>query len=202
MSGWRESLPVWGPAWAAIADPVDGAGNGAATQPMLLAWPSDEAAAFAATLVPGNRLTIVTDDPAAAAAFAASHGLQPAISLTVLSAVTNDLDLLPELPADAYLAEAPMENYDAVEVALFDRPVADGRMKLADGLAVLAGLRVDDGHDELLGVLEQAMAAAMGEEAFVHGADVLYLVAGEAQADRFAAVDGWTKVAEILNFSK
>jgi len=202
MNGWRESLPVWGPAWAAIADPGDGAGDGAATEPMLPAWPSDEAAELAATLEPGRRLGIVTDDPGAAAAFAASHGLQPADALTVLRAVTDDLDLLPELPADAYLAEAPMENYDAVEVALFDRPVAEGRMKLADGLAVLAGLRVDDGHDELVGVLEQAMVAAMGEEAFVHGADVLYLVAGAAQADRFAAVDGWTKVAELITFSK
>lgn len=206
MTQWQESLPVWGPAWAAVRDldaTVDGVAvaiSGAVPE-RLLAWPAEEAQAQAAA-VDGSVLTLVTADAAAARRFAASQGLRESGALVLLSALTEDLDLVPALPADAYVAEAPMPNYDAVEVALFDRPVAEGRIRLEEALAVLGNLRVYEGHDELVGVFETAMVASLGDEAFLHGADVLYLVADAAQAQRFAATDGWSQVAELLSFTR
>ncbi|MGA7205165.1 MAG: hypothetical protein WBX27_11100 [Specibacter sp.] len=205
MTDWRESLHVWGSAWATVRDLPATADDGQVTiagdpAEVLLAWPGPDADAPAPAT--GAVVHLVTADPAGARAFAASYGLTETAALVLLTAQTDDLDLVPKLPADAFIAEAPMENYDAVEVALFDRPVASGRIRLEDGLAVLAGLSVDDGHDELLGTFEHAMVAELGEEAFLHGADTLFLVADTAQGARFAAVEGWTKAADILSFTR
>ena len=207
MADWRDSLGEWGTAWAAVRDREATADAGLVTvagdpAEVLLAWPDAAAARHATPAVPGTLLRLVTDDAEGAAAFAVSQGWAPAGALALLTARTEDLDLVPSLPAEANIAEAPMENYDAVEVAVFDRPAAAGRIRLGDGLAVLAGLRVEDGHDEFVDRFEQAMVASLGEEAFLHGADVLYLVAEPAQAARFAAVDGWVRVAEILSFTR
>ena len=196
---------VWGPAWAAVRD-LEGAAEGTSVavtgsvSERLAPWPGGEA--HVDSLPAGTVLRLVTEDPQAASEFAESLGFRPTGALVLLTAQTDDLDLVPSLPADAYIAEAPMENFDAVEVALFDLPVADGRIKLADGLAVLGNLAVDDGHDDQVGVFEQAMVAALGDEAFLHGADTLYLVSDAAQAERFAAADGWSKAAEILSFTR
>lgn len=207
MAHWQETLAVWGPAWAAVRDLEGSAEDGSvvitgAVPERLAPWPGDGARAHAASFPPGTVLSLVTEDAAAAREFAGPLGFRETGALVLLTAQTDDLDLVPSLPADAYVAEAPMENYDAVEVALFDRPVADGRIKLEDGLGVLGNLTVDDGHDELVVAFEQAMVAALGDEAFLHGADVLYLVADAAQAARFAAVEGWSKAAEIISFTK
>ena len=200
MALWQDSFQDWARAWATLQD-VETAAAGAVltvgTQQVVL-WPGDGAAEAVSS---GSELVLVTNDPAGATAFAQSQGLRATTSSVLLSAVTEDLDLVPDLPPDAYLAEAPMENYDLVEVALFDRPVARGRLSLGDGLAVMASLVVDDGHDEHVAAFEQAMVAGLGEEAFTHGADTLYLIAGQEQAERFAAVEGWRKVADILGFS-
>lgn len=197
MAVWQDAFHDWAPAWAAAQDQssenvgsVVRIGN-----QQLMVWPGDPAAATGA-----SALVLVTDDPEGAAQFAQSLGLKEQARQVLLSAVTETLDLVPDLPADANLAEAPMENYDLVEVALFDRPVARGRLSLGEEIAVLAAFSVDEGNDEVLGMLEQSMVAALGEEAFTHGADTLFLIADEEQANRFAAVEGWSRAAEILSF--
>ncbi|GAA4660992.1 hypothetical protein [Arthrobacter cryoconiti] len=204
MAHWQESIAVWGPAWSAVRGLSgemrhDDVSHADALRERLVAWPD---AQEQATTFTGSILTLATEEAAASREFAAGLGLKETSALVLLSARTDDLDLSPSLPADANIAEAPMEDYDAVEVALFDRPVADGRIKLEDGLAVLGQLRVAEDQEELVGVFEQAMVAVLGDEAFQHGADVLYLVADPAQAERFAKVDGWSKVAELLSFSR
>ncbi|WP_125610161.1 DUF2127 domain-containing protein [Specibacter cremeus] len=194
MAAWQETLHLWGPAWAAVRG-LDGAWDGAAVAvdggETVLAWPGDIPATGA--------VTVVTDQPGDAGAAAAGQGLAAAGELVLLTARTQDLDMVPGLPPNANLAEAPLEMYDAVEVSLFDRPVAGGRIKVGDGLAVLGGLHVDPGHDDIAAQIEAAMIASLGEEAFLHGADTLYLVADADQAARFAGT-GWTEAARLLNF--
>lgn len=201
MALWQDAFHGWAQAWAAVQDlEAAVAGDVAAIGTrQVVRWTPG-----ANTPLPdaGVELLLATDDPAAAADFAAANALHAGSRLILLSAQTEDLDLVPQLPPEANLAEAPMENYDLVEIALFDRPVARGRLAMDGDLGVLAGLSVDSGHDDLVPQLEQAMAAGLGEEAFIHGADTLYLVAGEEQAARFAAVEGWTRVAELLSFSR
>lgn len=190
MTSWHESLNTWGPAWAAIRDLEDPAAE------QILAWPVG-----AGAIAEGSVMHLVTEDTAAAREFAAAARLTETGAAVLLSASTDELDLVPHMPPNTNLAEVPLENYDAVEVALFDRPVAGGRVKVADGLAVLGGLHVDPEGEGMQTELETVMIASLGEEAFLHGADVLYLVAGAAQAARMAPL-GWTQVAEILSFKK
>ncbi|PYI38971.1 hypothetical protein CVS30_06555 [Arthrobacter psychrolactophilus] len=197
MAVWQDAFSDWALAWASVQDQASEIVESVVRigSQHLMVWPGDPDAAAGAT-----SLLLVTDDPDGASQFAQSLGLQAQGRQVLLSAVTEELDLVPELPADANLAEAPMENYDLVEVALFDRPVARGRLSLGEEIAVLAALSVDAGNDELLGMLEQAMVSALGEEAFTHGADTLFLIADEEQAARFVEVDGWKRAAEILSF--
>lgn len=204
MASWQDEFHNWVPAWAALHDLEPQVAGDVITMGAkhVTAWPGDGATAHAAQLGTGTELVLVTDDPAGAAQFATSQGLHESRRAVLLRAETESLDLVPHLPSDANLADAPLENYDLVEVSLFDRPVASGRLRLAEGLAVLSVLEVDDAHEDLRHTLEQAMVAELGEEAFTHGADALYLIAGAEQAERFAAVEGWSKAADILSFSK
>lgn len=204
MDSWQDAFQDWAGAWASVHD-IESAVDGDAVlidAQRVMVWPGANAAAQAGGLAAGTELVFVTEDAAGTNGFAASQGLKSTTRLLLLRAETANLDLNPYLPADAHLADAPMENYDLVELALFDRPVGSGRLSMGENLAVIAKLVVDDGHDGQLAQFEQAMVAGLGDEAFAHGADTIYLIAGEAQAQRFAAVDGWSQVAEILSFSK
>lgn len=207
MSLWQDAFLDWVPAWAAVQDQeseVAGSVVMVGARPAMV-WPADDGAnvdGLADTVAQAPELVLVTEDPDGATRLAESLGLRAATRLVLLCAETDNLDLVPHLPQDANLVEAPMGNYDLVEVALFDRPVARGRLGLGEGLGVLAALDVDPGHEDLLPAFEQAVVAGLGEEAFTHGADVLFLVAGQEQAARFAAVDGWSQVAQILSFTR
>ncbi|AIY02801.1 hypothetical protein ART_3202 [Arthrobacter sp. PAMC 25486] len=204
MDSWQDAFQDWARAWASLHD-IESAADGDAVligAQRVMVWPGENAAAQAGGLAAGSELVLVTEDAAGTIGFAQSQGLQTTKRLLLLRAETENLDLNPHLPTDAYLADAPMENYDLVELALFDRPVGSGRLSMGENLAVIAKLVVEDGHDEQLAQFEQAMVAGLGDEAFAHGADTIYLIAGEEQAQRFAAVDGWSQVAEILSFTK
>ena len=204
MAFWQDAFYEWAPAWAAVQDLESELAGNVVTigAQRVMMWPgdADSSAASAAAAVVSGSLVLVTDDADGATHFAQSLGLRATRHQVLLNAETDTLDLVPDLPPDANLAEAPLENYDLVEVALFDQPVARGRLSLGDELAVLAELSVDDGHEELVHTLEQAVVAGLGEEAFTHGADTLFLIAGEGQAARFDAVEGWSRAAEILTF--
>lgn len=189
MTHWQETLEIWAPAWAAIRDLEDAASE------QILAWP------VAGGAFSGAVLHLVTEDAVAAREFAAGLGLAETGTAVLLSALTDDLDLVPKLPPDTNLAEVPLENYDAVEVALFDRPVAGGRVKVGGELAVLGGLHVDVPDPAMVAALEAVMIASLGEEAFTHGADRLFLVADAAQAARLAPL-GWSQDAQILSFTR
>lgn len=204
MESWRDTFADWARAWAASSDheaTVEGSVVLFASK-RVTPWPNQDIEAQITVLEEGSELVLITEDSAETTQYALSKGLLAASRLVLMKAETEDLDLSPHLPSDAYLAEAPMENYDLVELALFDRPVGSGRLSMGDGLAVVAQLAVDDGHDEHLAAFEHAIVAGLGDEAFAHGADTLLLVAGEEQAQRFAAAEGWTRVAEILSFTK
>ena len=203
MDSWQDAFQDWARAWALLHD-IEPEADGDAVvigSRRVMVWPGPDGAAPAAGLAAGSELVLVTEDAAGTTRFAQSQGLQATQRQLLLRAGTENLDLNPHLPADAYLADAPMENYDLVELALFDRPVGSGRLSMGENLAVIGQLHVDEGHDGQLAQFEQAMVAGLGDEAFAHGAGTIYLIAGEEQARRFAAVDGWSQVAEILSFS-
>ncbi|WP_315914025.1 hypothetical protein [Arthrobacter sp. lap29] len=204
MGSWQDTFADWAQAWAAsqdLAATVEGSTVLFGNQHVMV-WPGQDIEAQITVLTQGSELVLITEDAAETTTYALSKGLVATSRAVLLQAQTDNLDLAPHLPAEANLAEAPMENYDLVELAVFDHPVGRGRLSTADELAVVAELSVDAGYEDQLPVFENAIVAGLGDEAFAHGADTLYLVAGEEQAQRFAAVDGWNRVAQILSFRK
>lgn len=208
----------WVPAWADLqertAEPVNGgfivedagqAGNGqmgegpaAEGQEYVAGWPgpAPEELATRSTGGAGARLTLVRaeawgmDDP---------DGLTRVSERVLLMAPTAELNTAVQLPENSQVALAPMETYDAVEITVFDRPVARGRIQVRDDFAAVAIMELPEGPEQ--GPFEQGLFAAMAEEAFLHGAEYLHMVVEPDVAERYEA-SGWTVAGRLLSFTK
>jgi hypothetical protein len=206
MADWQDTLPLWAAAWAAVRGQTsasEGSGvltaAGAAAPPeYILGWPGPEADGAAETVRqrPGAVLALVTADSGAALSFAAARGLAPVGQAVLLTASTEDLNTAPALPENADLARAPLELYDLVEISVFDHPVASGRVRIEDGLAVIGSLQTE--APESTKGFEAAVLAALADEAYVHGADILYMVVSPDQVAAYTG-SGWTAAAQIIS---
>jgi hypothetical protein len=58
----------------------------------------------------------------------------------LLTAATDTLDQEPDPPADGNLSAAALELYDIVEISVFDRPVASGRIRIGNTAAVIGNV--------------------------------------------------------------
>lgn len=194
MAAWQDSLAEWTQSWNATGGP----------ERVVAIWPGDatgDSAADPANVpanVPAEVTVVVSEDPAAATAALASAGRPVKSQLKLVVGQAEDQELAATLPENSYVALAPMDTYDAVEVAIFDRPVARGRMNVGEGLAVMAHVSVDEDQTEIAGPLEFAMIDAVAEEAFLHGADLIFFVATTEQAERLAGEESWENVATLL----
>jgi hypothetical protein len=209
MADWQDTLPLWAAAWAAVRGQSSAPeGSGIVTAPdadpappeYIFAWPGTDADRAAETVRehPGAVLTLVTAESGDALDYAAARGLEPVDQAVLLTAPTGEMNAAPELPENAELAQAPLERYDVVEISVFDHPVAGGRIRIADGLAVIGGLQTHT--PESAKSLEPAVVAALADEAYVHGADTLYTVLAPHRVADYAA-SGWTVAAHIVNLS-
>lgn len=194
MAAWQDSLAEWTQSWNATGGP----------EWVVAIWPGDATGDSAAdpANVPAEVNVVVSEDPAAASAALAAAGRPVTGQLRLVVGETDSQELAPVLPENSHVALAPMENYDAVEVAIFDRPVARGRMVVGEGLAVMAHVSVDEDQAENAGPLEFAMIDEVAEEAFLHGADHVFFVATTEQAERLAGEESWENVATILLLSE
>ncbi|MEV4989617.1 hypothetical protein [Pseudarthrobacter sp. LMD1-1-1.1] len=148
----QHGLPAigWVPAWADLqergADPIGagfvveaGMGQDPAGKEYVAGWPEPDAEKLAGQAAgePGVRLTLLCADAGAAEGLAPG-GLAPVAEQVLLMAPTAGLDAAVELPENSQVALAPMETYDAVEITVFDHPVAKGRIQVRDAFAAVA----------------------------------------------------------------
>jgi hypothetical protein len=207
MADWQDTLPLWAAAWAAVrgqSSTPEGSGvvtaaDGEDAPPeYIVAWPGTDAdrAAERVRQHPGAVLTLVTSDSGDVLSYAAARGLAPVGQAVLLTAPTEELNGAPDLPENAELAQAPLELYDLVEISVFDHPVASGRVRIEDGLAVIGSLQTE--APESAKGFEAAVLAALADEAYVHGADILYtVVSPDRVADHTGS--GWTAAAQIIS---
>ena len=196
----------WVPAWADLQErPFEPAGSGFSLEggggtEYVAAWPDPAAEQLVSRISgeAGARLTLVCAD-ADTAARVAPAGLSLAGQSILLMAPTAELDVDAGLPDTAQVAQAPMETYDAVEITVFDRPVAKGRIQVRDGFAVVAITELPEGPEEE--GFRRAMFATMAEEAFLHGAEYLHMVVQPADAPRYEGL-GWTVAGRLQAFAK
>jgi hypothetical protein len=216
----QRSTPAigWVPAWADLqertAEPVNGGflvgdagqavngqmgeGQTAGGQEYVAAWPGPATEELATKSVggAGARLTLVCAD---AEGMGDPDGLTRVSERVLLMAPTAELYTAVQLPENSQVALAPMETYDAVEITVFDRPVARGRIQVRDDFAAVAITELPDGPEQA--AFEQGLLAAMAEEAFLHGAEYLHMVVDPDVADRYE-VSGWAVAGRLLSFTK
>ena len=209
----QHGLPAigWVPAWADLqergADPIGagfvveaGMGQDPAGKEYVAGWPGPDAEKLAGQAAgePGVRLTLLCADAGAAEGLAPG-GLAPVAEQVLLMAPTAGLDVAVELPENSQVALAPMETYDAVEITVFDHPVAKGRIQVRDAFAAVAITELPQGPGKE--AFERGLFAAMAEEAFLHGAEYLHMVVNPDAAASYEA-SGWAVAGRLVSFER
>lgn len=216
MPAESKKIPNWVQSFALILDrhPVAAddyslvlSGNGTAGSELLRWWPTpgeagtlaDQLAALPAT--PGTRLTLMGQPDAFLAEELARQGWVPTENRTLLAARTEDVAQAVKLPETATLFEAPLDDYDVVEITEFDHPVARARIVFGEGHALLSDPQVSDGADPR--TYAAAALANLAAAAASHGYGLLFMVVPTA-ADTGRAMlrpDGWSQATPLLTLT-
>ncbi|MDP9886170.1 hypothetical protein J2W21_003695 [Sinomonas atrocyanea] len=126
----------------------------------------------------------------------APHGGVGPADATVLAIATADVSQPPKLPEGGGLAEAPLGEYDAVELTIWGRPAAKGLIAFGEGVAAIGGFEF--AADDADGRLGAAVVSALAEEAFLEGAEWLVtLVDGDPAKVPAYLADGWREAAKV-----
>lgn len=120
----------------------------------------------------------------------------------LLAALANDVDQVISLPETATLFEAPMENYDVVEIADFDAPAGRGRIRFAEGFALLGDPSIlsKSNAEQFRSAIMANLAAAATRQ----GLRVLFMVtsADTATGTRAERANGWSNATQLTTFTK
>ncbi|MGP5015700.1 hypothetical protein ACTXJX_18065, partial [Glutamicibacter ardleyensis] len=114
-------------------------------------------------------------------------------AMNLLAAKPDDVEQVVKLAETSSVFEAPMDNYDVVEVAEFDRPVARGRMHYGSTYGLLSDpdLQAPTNPD----LVRRAVLANFAGAAYSHGLPWILLV---ASADQLGSMtEGWSKATSI-----
>ncbi|GAA4366808.1 hypothetical protein [Paeniglutamicibacter cryotolerans] len=211
-----KKIPHWVRSLALIRDlhpvAVDGysmvlTGSGLTGPELLRWWPTPgEVGALADQLAalpsaPGTRLTLLGQPDAFLAKELARQGWAPTETRTLLAARTEDVAQVAKLPETATLFEAPLDDYDVVEITDFDHSVARARIVFGEGHALLSEPQVSDRVDPSTYV--DAALANLAAAAARHGYGLLFMVV-PTKADTGRAIlrpEGWSQATPLLTLT-
>ncbi|MGO2052858.1 hypothetical protein CIK76_08865 [Glutamicibacter sp. BW80] len=198
MSGTVTPLPEWTEGYALLRDriasfpgpdqlrSVDLNGD----DPELLRyWPRND-------WVPATeyrRVILLGAPNPAVASSLSSAGWHETATLNLLAAKPEDVEQVVKLAETSTVFEAPMDNYDVVEVAEFDRPVARGRMHYGSTFGLLSDpdLYAPTNPD----LARRAVLANFAGAAYSHDLPWILLVAAAEHSE--AMTEGWSKATKI-----
>lgn len=175
----------------------------------LLAWwpPAGDITEFStrtATLAPGRttRLALLGTPDAQAARELESRGWAVESRQVLLAARTDEVDQSIRIPETSTLFEAPLDEYDVVEITDFDAPAARGRIRFADGFALLGDpeILVPENSEQFRTAIIASLAAAASRQ----GLPWLFMVAA---ADNLAGTReqrgaGWSNATPITRWAR
>lgn len=217
MPSTPKSLPRWAGDLAVITDrtitsedafEVHSAGPTAVDFELLGWWPAPgevaPLSARVAELAAGNtqHLTLLgTPDEEAAHTLKALGWVLEAHQV-LLAAQTDDVDQSIQIPETATLFEAPMDDYDVVEIADFDAPAARGRVRFSEGFALLSEPEIiAPGNTEQFrtAIIANLAAAASGQ-----GLSWLFMVvaADNAAGTRDLRGAGWSNATLLTRWER
>ena len=126
----------------------------------------------------------------------APHEGQGPAEATILAIATEDIPQPPRLPEGGGLSEAPLGDYDAVELTIFGRPAAKGLVAFGDGIAAIGSFEFT--ADDADGRLGAAVVSALAEEAFLEGAEWLVtIVDGDPARIPAYLGQGWAEAGKV-----
>ncbi|MBM7767209.1 MULTISPECIES: hypothetical protein [Glutamicibacter] len=200
MSAMARALPSWTHDYATLRDRIASFPNQHEIRSVnqdgedveiLRYWPD------ASWTVPkdAQRLILLGPPNDSTAAELAKAGWQQSTTMHLLAGKPDDVEQVVKLADTSGLFEAPMDNYDVVEVTDFDRPVARGRMRYGENYGLLTDPDLFSPADP--DTARRAVLANFAGAAFGHGLPWLLLVATAEHAQQLP--EGWSK-ATTLSF--
>ena len=198
MSGNATPLPQWTESYALLRDriatfpstgqlrSVDSNGE----DPELLRyWPTSDWSPNSEY----RRLILLGTPQAEVAQSLKAAGWTETSTMNLLAAKPDDVEQVVKLAETSSVFEAPMDNYDVVEVAEFDRPVARGRMHYGSTYGLLSDpdLQAPTNPD----LVRRAVLANFAGAAYSHGLPWILLVASVDHLDLMT--QGWSKATSI-----
>lgn len=198
MSGTTRSLPAWTEAYALLRDriasfpkpgEIRSVNHDGEDVEILSYWPEPS------FTVPSDAQRLVflgAPNPQTADALRAA-GWKESATMALLAGKPDDVEQVVKLPDTSALFEAPMDDYDVVEITDFDRPVARGRMHYGSTFGLLSDpdLYAPSNPD----VARRAVLANFAGAAYSHGLPWLLLVATSEHAGNLA--EGWSKATNL-----
>jgi len=198
MSSTARALPSWTSDYALLRDriasfpdpqQIRSVNQDGGDVEILRYWPDDSWTAPA----DAQRLVFLGPSNESAQAKLQSQGWQQSATMHLLAGKPEDVEQVVKLADTSGLFEAPMENYDVVEITDFDRPVARGRMHFGSTYGLLNDPDLFSPSDP--DVARRAVLANFAGAAFSHGLPWLLLVATEEHASQLP--EGWSKATEL-----
>lgn len=149
-----------------------------------------------------TRLTFLGAPNAEIARDLATRGWTLTDRRVLLAALSSDVEQVAPLPETATLFEAPMNDYDVVEIADFDATAGRGRVHFGDDFALLADPSITataNVEQFRAAILANLSAAAAGQ-----GLAVLFMVicADTAQGTREHRPAGWSNATQLTTFTR
>lgn len=140
-----------------------------------------------------RRLIFLGSPEESTAAALAESGWQQSATMHLLAGKPDDVEQVVKLADTSGLFEAPMDNYDVVEVTDFDRPVARGRMHYGETYCLLSDPDLFSPSDP--DTAHRAVLANFAGAAFRHGLPWILWVAPAENAAQIPA--GWSKATTL-----
>lgn len=168
-------------------------------------WPSETDLRESSTIASckaGTQLTLLGPVNDAVADSLKTAGWSLTDHQVLLAAATDDVEQVASLPETATLFDAPLEEYDVLEITDFDAPVARGRIRFGDGFALLSEPMVT--ATENAGIFRHAIVANLAASATRQGLAWIFMIASADTASgiRSQRGAGWSNATLLTTYTR
>lgn len=214
MSAVAKNLPSWVSDLALLRDrhitrddtqEIHSRGESASDNEVMRWWPTESDSTVAESLTryeSGTKLCLLGTANEAFAAQLAAAGWQLTEHQVLLAAATDDVEQNAALPDTATLFDAPLDDYDVLEITHFDAPAARGRIRFGDGFALLGDPVIT--ATENAETFRHAIIANLAASATRQGLGWLFMVtsADNTAGTRTQRGAGWSNATLITTYTR